>query len=93
MQIYEDDRGRVIWLTVTPAESRVDLQDLNPDTKYERCAVVSSCEAVCKAFNCDFEKVEYKLLEKWEHQMTSFDLFTEFLDDHEIYFEYYSGMR
>ena len=42
---------------------------------------------------CDFEEVESKLLEKLEHQMTAIDLFTEFLDDHEIYFDYYSGMR
>lgn len=93
MQIYEDDRGRVIWLTVSFSEIRLDLQDLNPDSEYERCAVVSDVEAVCKALKCNFEEVESKLLEKLEHQMTAFDLFTEFLDDHDIYFEYYSGMR
>lgn len=93
MQIYEDDRGRVIWLTVSFSEIRLDLQDLNPDSEYERCAVVSDVEAVCKALKCNFEEVESKLLKKLEHQMTAFDLFTEFLDDHEIYFEYYSGMR
>ena len=93
MQIYEDDRGRVIWLTVSSAEIRVDLQDLNPDSEYERCAVVNDVEAVCKALKCNLDKVESKLLKKLEHQMTAFDLFTEFLDDHQIYFEYYSGMR
>ena len=93
MQIYEDDHGRVMWLTVSFSEIRLDLQDLTPDIEYERCAVVSDVEAVCKAMKCDFEEVESKLLEKLEHQMTAFDLFTEFLDDCEIYFEYYSGMR
>ena len=93
MQIYEDNRGRVMWLTVSFSEIRLDLQDLTPDSEYERCAVVSDVEAVCKAMKCDFEEVESKLLEKLEHQMTAIDLFTEFLDDHEIYFDYYSGMR
>ena len=93
MQIYSDNRGRVIWLTVNSAEIRVDLQDLNPNDEYERCAVVKDVEAVCKALNCDFENVESKLLKKLENRMTAFDLFTEILDDHEIYFEYYSGRR
>ena len=27
MQIYSDDFGRVIWLTISPAEVRMDLLD------------------------------------------------------------------
>ena len=30
MQIYSDHFGRVIWLTISPAEVRMDLQDLGP---------------------------------------------------------------
>ena len=93
MQIYSDNHNRVIWLTVNSSEIRVDLQDLNPNDEYERFAVVKDIEALCKALNCDFENVEFNLLEKLENQMTAFDLFTEILDDHEIYFEYYSGKR
>ncbi|MBF8456175.1 hypothetical protein IV494_03180 [Kaistella sp. G5-32] len=91
MQIYSDNHGRVIWLTVSSTEIRVDLQDLSPAFEYERCAVVKDVVAVCKALNSNFENVESKLLEKLQNQMTAFDLFTALLDDHEIYFEYFSG--
>ncbi|WP_226065028.1 hypothetical protein [Kaistella polysaccharea] len=91
MEIYSDKFGRVIWLTVNPTEIRVDLQDLNPDYEYERCATVSDVAAVSKALNCDFDKVESRLLKLLKNQMTAFDLFTEFLDNKEIYFDYYSG--
>ncbi|MEC5156111.1 hypothetical protein [Chryseobacterium sp. MP_3.2] len=93
MEIYSDNRGRVIWLTVSSDEIRVDLQDLSPNFEYERCAVVKDVDAVCKALKSDFENIEAKLLEKLENQMTAFDLFTELLDNHEIYFEYFSGRR
>ncbi len=92
MQIYSDSRGRVIYLTVDPKEIRLDLQDLAPDFEYERTASVSNVKAVCKAFKVSYDELEAKLLLLLENQMTAFDLFTEFLDDHEIYFEYYSGM-
>lgn len=91
MQIYSDSFGRVIYLTIEPQSIRLDLQDLSPDYEYERCATVSDVAAVCKALNCDFNDLEVRLLELLENQMTAFDLFTEFLDNHEIYFDYYSG--
>ena len=93
MEIYSDERGRVIWLTVSVSEIRLDLQDLNPDLEYERSASVIDVEAVCKALNIQYDHLESALLLMLEYQMTAFDLFTEFLDDHQIYFNYYSGMR
>lgn len=91
MQIYSDSHGRVIYLTVNSSEIRVDLQDLNPGYEYERCATVSDVAAVCTALKTNIENVESRLLLLLENQMTAFDLFTEFLDNHEIYFDYYSG--
>ena len=91
MQIYSDSFGRVIYLTVEQQAIRLDLQDLSPDYEYERCATVHDVAAVCKALNCDFSGLETQLLTLLENQMTAFDLFTEFLDNHEIYFDYYSG--
>lgn len=91
MQIYADNFGRVIYLTIEPQSIRLDLQDLSPDYEYERCATVSNVGAVCKALNCNFSEVEPRLLMMLENQMTAFDLFSEFLDNHQIYFDYYSG--
>lgn len=93
MQIYSDDFGRVIWLTVNPKEIRLDLQDLAPDFEYERTASVSNVKAVCKALKVSYNEVEAKLHLLLENQMTAFDLFTEFLDDHKIHFDYFSGSR
>ena len=91
MTIYEDNFGRVIFLTIDPEAIRLDLQDLGPDFEYERCATVSDVEAVCKALEIKFEELESKLRLMLQDQMTAFDLFTEFLDNHEIYYDYYSG--
>lgn len=91
MQIYSDKFGRAIWLTVSSSEIRLDLQDLNPDCEYERSATVSDVAEVCKALKTNFENVESQLLLLLENQITAFDLFTEFLDNNEIYFSYYSG--
>lgn len=91
MQIYSDSFGRVIYLTIEPQSIRLDLQDLSPDYEYERCATVSDVEAVCIALKSDYENIESKLLLMLKNQMTAFDLFTEFLENHEIYFDYYSG--
>ena len=91
MQIYSDHLGRVIYLTVEPQAIRLHLQDLNPDSKYERIATVLNVEAVCKALEIKYEELEPQLLLMLENQMTAFDLFTEFLENHEIYYEYYSG--
>lgn len=93
MQIYFDDSGRVIYLTVHPKEIRVDLQDLAPDFEYERSASTSEVDAVCQALKINFEELEARLLLMLEHQMTAIDLFTEFLENNEIYFSYYSGSR
>ena len=93
MQIYSDDFGRVIWLTVNPQEIRVDLQDLAPDFEYERSATTSEVDAVCQALEINFQELKGKLLLMLEHQMTAIDLFTEFLENNEIYFSYYSGSR
>lgn len=91
MQIYSDTFGRVIYLTVEPQAIRLDLQDLGPDYEYERCATVTDVEAVCKALKTNYENAEAGLLLMLENQITAFDLFTEFLDNNEIYFDYYSG--
>ena len=93
MQIYSDDFGCVIWLTVNSKEIRVDLQDLAPDFEYERSVTTSEVDAVCRALEINFEELEGKLLLLLEHQMTAIDLFTEFLENNEIYFSYYSGSR
>lgn len=93
MQIYSDNFGRVIWLTISPKEIRVDLQDLAPDFEYERSASTSEVDAVCQAFDINFEELEERFLLMLEHQMTAIDLFTEFLENNEIYFSYYSGSR
>lgn len=91
MQIYADNFGRVVYLTVTPQAIRLDLQDLSPNFEYERCATVLEVDAVCKALEIDYKELEGKLLLMLENQMTAFDLFTEFLDNNEIYFDYYFG--
>ena len=91
MEIYADKFGRVIYLTLTQEAIRLDLQDLSPDYEYERCATVTDVSAVCKAFDCTFPDLEKRLLQLLQNQMTAFDLFTEFLDNHQIYFDYYSG--
>ena len=91
MQIYSDNFGRVIYLTVTPQAIRLDLQDLSSDFKYERSATVLDVAAVCKALKIDYKELETKLLFLLENQMTAFDLFTEFLENNEIYFDYFSG--
>ena len=93
MQIYTDNFGRVIWLTITPTEIRLDQQDLAPDFEYERSAITSEVNAVCEALEINFEELEGKFLLMLEHQMTAFDLFTEFLENNKIYFSYYSGSR
>ena len=93
MQIYSDNSGRVIYLTINPKEIRVDLQDLAPDFEYERSASTSEVDAVCQALEINFQELEGKLLLLLEHQMTAIDLFTEFLENNEIYFSYYSGSR
>ena len=91
MEIYSDQFGRVIWLTIEPQAIRLDLQDLSPDYEYERCATVLDVEAVCKALNCQYDELRPRLLLMLENQMTAFDLFTEFLQNHEIYYDYFSG--
>lgn len=91
MQICSYKFGRVIYLSVEPQSIRLDLQDVSPDYKYERCATVPNVVAVCKALKCNFNEVEVQLLLMLENQMTAFDLFTEFLDNHQVYFDYYSG--
>ena len=93
MQIYSDTFGRVIYLTVEPQTIRLDLQDLGPDYEYERCATVTDVAAVCKALKTNYENAEAGLLLMLENQMTAFDLFMEFLDNNQIYFDYYSGWR
>lgn len=93
MQIYSDEFGRVIYLTSNPKEIRVDLQDLAPDFEYERSVSTSKVDAVCQALEINFEELEGKLLLLLEHQMTAIDLFTEFLENNDIYFDYYSGSR
>ena len=91
MQIYSDHFGRVIWLTISPAEVRMDLQDLGSDFEYERCATVSEVGKLCESLNVTYEELQAALLLRLENQMTAFDLFTELLDDHHIQFEYFSG--
>ncbi len=91
MQIYSDQFSRVIYLTIEPKSIRLDLQDLNPGYEYERCATVADVAAVCKALNCDYKALKKSLLLLLENQMTAFDLFTELLDNHQIYFDYYAG--
>ena len=93
MQIYSDDFGCVIWLTVNSKEIRVDLQDLAPDFEYERSVSTSEVDAVCQALEINFQELKGKLLLMLEHQMTAIDLFKEFLENNEIYFSYYSGSR
>ena len=91
MEIYSDQFGRVIYLTISPQAIQLDLQDLSPNFKYERSATVSDVSAICTALKVNFEELESKLLSMLDNQMTAFDLFTEFLDNHQIYFDYYSG--
>ena len=62
MQIYSDQFGRVIYLTIQPKSIRLDLQDLNPGYEYERCATVSDVAAVCYALNGDYNELERGLL-------------------------------
>lgn len=93
MQIYSDDFGRVIWLSINPKEIRVDLQDLAPDFEYERSVSTSEVDAVCQALEINVDELEARLLLILEHQMTAIDLFTEFLENNDIYFDYYSGNR
>ena len=93
MQIYSDNSGRVIYLTSNPKEIRVDLHDLAPDFEYERSATTSEVDAVCQVLEINFEELEARLFLMLEHQMTAIDLFTEFLENNEIYFSYYSGSR
>lgn len=93
MQIYSDDFGRVTYLTINPKEIRVDLQDLAPDFEYERSVSTSEVDAVCQALEINFQELEGKLLLLLEHQMTAIDLFTEFLENNQIYFDYYSSSR
>ena len=92
MEIYSDFLGRVIYLNITPAEIRLDLQDLNAEYEYERSATVKDVAEVCKALNIQFDELESSLLLMLEYQMTAFEIFSEFLYEHKIYFEYYSGM-
>ncbi len=40
MQIYSDHFGRVIWLTISPAEVRMDLQDLGPGMKTKKLHLI-----------------------------------------------------
>lgn len=91
LKVYEDNFGRCIWLTVNPSEIKLDLQDLNPNYEYERCATVLKVGAVCEALKIHYDDLETQLYMMLKDQMTAFDLFTEFLDDHQIFFEYYSG--
>lgn len=91
MQIYSDSHGRVIWLTINPKEIRLDLQDLAPDFEYERTASVTAVDKVCEALVVDYKGLHAALLLKLENQMAAFDLFTEFLDNNEIHFDYFSG--
>lgn len=91
MQVYSDHFGRVIWLTISPAEVRMHLQDLGPDFEYERCATVSEVGKLCESLNVTYEELQAALLLRLENQVTAFDLFTELLDDHHIQFEYFSG--
>ena len=93
MQIYSDESGRVIYLTINPKEIRVDLQDLAPDFEYERSVSTSEVDAVCQALEINVDELEARLLLILEHQMTAIDLFTEFLENNDIYFDYYSGNR
>ena len=91
MQIYKDKFGRVIYLTIKQPAIRLDVQDLSPDFQYERCATVYDIDTVCKDLKINLKELESKLLLMLENQMTAFDLFTEFLDNNKIYFDYYSG--
>lgn len=91
LDIYEDDFGRCIWLMISHSEVRMDLQDLGPNFEYERCATVKNVAALCQALNTTYDNLESHLLLMLKDQKTAFDLFTNFLDNHKIYFEYYSG--
>ena len=91
MQIYSDNFGRVIWLTISQGEVRLDLQDLGPDLECERCASVSEVGKLCEALKVEYYELRAALLLRLENQLTAFDLFTGFLDDHHIGYQYFSG--
>lgn len=93
MEIFSDKFGRCIWLKVSSAEIRMDLQDLNPDSEYERCATVHDVEEVCMALEVDFKNLESKLHRMVKNKKNAFDLFTDFLNLHKIKYDYYSGWR
>lgn len=91
MEIFSDQFGRCIWLVVSSLEIRMDLQDLTPTSEYERCATVHNTEEVCKALDVDIAKVEERIHDMVKNKNNAFDIFTDFLDQHKIKFDYYSG--
>lgn len=91
MQIYSDQFGRVIWLTITPTQIRIDQQDLAPNFSYERSAVVSEVEKLCAVLKVKYDELQSTLLQILENKDTAFDLFTELLDQHHIHYDYFSG--
>lgn len=76
---------------ISHSEVRMDLQDLGPNFEYERCATVKNVSALCEALNTSYDSLESHLMLMLKDQKTAFDLFTNFLDSNQIYFEYYSG--
>lgn len=93
MKIYEDKFGRVIWLSISPSEIRVDLQDLNPEFEYERCASVKNVNDLCTVLRIHFDDLEANLLMLLQNQGNAVDLIIKYLDEHQISFAYYSGIR
>ena len=93
MEVFRDDFGRRIWFYVNPTQIDIELQDLNEDFEYERSAKVTSVSAVCRALNCQFSDLKEILVTKFGGKVNSFDLFTEFLSENKINYDYYSGGR
>ena len=93
MEVFRDDFGRRIWFYVNPTQIDIELQDLNEDFEYERSAKVTSVSAVCRALHCQFSDLKEILVKKFGGKVNSFDLFTEFLSENNINYDYYSGGR
>lgn len=51
------------------------------------------CESNVQSLEVPFNEVVAKLFLLLENQMTAFDLFTEFFENHKIHFEYFSESR
>lgn len=91
--IFSDKFGRSIVLNTEKNTIRLDLQDLADGFEKEICITVTDASLVCKGLKCHRNDLEEHLLWLLYNKSNATEVFSEFLDENKIHFDYYSEQR